>query len=955
MELNLFSDHSRAALFTAFCLVQIAIGRAQDFTIIAENQNLYTVDINACEITFLSSISPPHVSFADITYTPDGQLWGISTVGRLYRVNPNTGATILMTTIPQGSFSFYTSLVADQNGLIYTVGSNGNTYTYNPATDTAEFLGQSAYGSAGDLTFVDGQLVMAGTSNQMIAIDLDEPANSLPILNFNVGGSIFGVVTFVENCENTVTYASNNSTQGNIFAIDFANGDLTPVCNAGVVIYGAASELEFLAAAPLELESIQTTPTTCAEPLGSITVEVSGGNGGLLYSLNGQSPQSSNVFNNLLPGSYSILTEDSFGCTLEIEVEVASEDEAPAIQDVLLQGTTCGAINGSLTILAAEGQPPYAYSIDGLVFQNENLFGSLPPGTYPATIRDAQGCTDAIEVSIDSSTAPLISELDIDPCEAAGVNLSIAAFSGTPPYVYSIDGMAFQPEAVFEDIPSGLLTVTVADAAGCEVFETVNVPEATPLPELSLTTAPVSCTNDGGTINIGAGPFTGLSFSLDGGPFQDTSSFTALPAGTYTVTVQNEVGCTAVLEAVVDDLEDGPQLQEVFIQNTTCGEENGRLDLLVERGTPPFLYQLGNGAPQSSSVFDALPAATYVLNVTDAQGCTLEVAAAVGESHPLSFSVATVPCGPGASALTIEATGGSGLGLEYRINSGIWQTGPLFYGLSSGIFTVEARDSDGCGARREVELAAVPALSLTLDFVSGCGPGESALQVSGSGGNGGLQYQLNSGMLQTAGLFTGLSAGDYLLSVTDSAGCLSEVLEVAVPGAAPLRLSVQDIQPARCALPNGRLTLAGAGGTPPYAYTVGGQVQSGAAFEGLSSSPLPLLLTDAEGCTRVDTIDLPSACPVYAPSAFSPNGDGRNDRFELFSGLPFFVARYQIFDRWGGLVYEAVGFESRATNQYWDGTAAGKPLNAGHYTYFIEILDSQEKPIALKGGVMLAR
>ncbi|MEQ8704435.1 MAG: gliding motility-associated C-terminal domain-containing protein [Phaeodactylibacter sp.] len=955
MNANLTRRPLRALLPLLFLLVPGTNAWSQDFTIIAENQNLYSVDIDACEVTFLSSISPPSVSFTDITYTPDGQLWGISADGRLYRVSPNTGATVLMTTIPQGSFSFYTSLVADQNGLIYTVGSNGNVYTYNPATDTAEFLGQSNYGSAGDLTFVDGQLVMAGISNQMIEIDLDNPGNSTPVLNFSVGGSIFGVVTFVEDCENTVTYASNDSWQGAIFSIDFVNGDLIPVCNAGVVIYGAASELEFLAAAPLELETLQIVPTSCAVPLGAVTVEISGGNGGLMYSLDGQGAQSSNVFDSLLPGTYTILVEDDFGCTLEVEAEVEAIGSAPVIESVEVEGTTCGDTNGSLAILAEGGETPYEFSIDGATFGNANLFSDLPSGTYLATVSDAQGCTDEVEIEIDSSSAPLINGIDIDPCEAAGVRLTISVLNGIAPYTYSINGVDFQSGPVFNNIPSGTLTVTVRDEAECESMLDIEVPEATPLPTLSTTTTPVSCTNDGGTVTVNTGSATGLAFSLDGSTFADNPVFAALPAGTYTVTVQNELGCTENFEVTVEDLEDGPQVAELEIENTTCGAGNGRLELSISSGTPPFTYQLGTGAPQPSPVFENLSPGTYQLNVEDGQGCTLEVAAAIGESLPLSINVAAAPCGAGASTLSIETTGGSSMGLEYRLNQGIWQPDPLFDSLDPGLYTVEARDSGGCMDSREVEIAAVPALTLDLDFVRGCGPGESALKVSGSGGNGGLRYQLNSGAVQTSGVFTGLSAGSYQLSVVDSAGCSSEDLQVDVPGAQPLQLSVQSTQPARCAEPNGTLTLAGNGGTPPYAYAVNGQVQNGSFFEGLPTGIASLLLTDAEGCTRADSLELVSECPVYAPSAFSPNGDGRNDRFELFSGLPFFVVRYQIFDRWGGLLYEAAGFDSDTRSLYWDGTAAGDPVNTGYYTYYIEVLDGQEKPLAFKGGVMLVQ
>ncbi|NRA52384.1 MAG: gliding motility-associated C-terminal domain-containing protein [Phaeodactylibacter sp.] len=936
-------------------LLPVYKAQAQDFTIIAENQNLYSVDIGTCEVTLLASVNALGVTLADITYTPDGQLWGIATDGRLYRINTNTGAVVLMVVIPMGNFSFYTSLVADQNGLIYTVGSNGNTYTYDPVTGETTFLGQCNYGSAGDLTFVDGQLVMAGISNQMIAIDLENPGNSSALLNFNVGGSIFGVVTFVEDCENTVTYASSDSSLGTIFSIDFESGALTPVCNANQIIYGAASELEFLAAAPLVAELVETEPTSCAAPVGTISITVSGGNGGLMYSLDGQNFQSSNVFNNLLPGAYTITVEDGFGCMLEVEVEVESLGDAPAVQEVMIQGTSCGAENGIVTILAENGMPPYEFSINGSDFQVSNLFEGVPAGMYTAIVRDMQGCTDGVEVTIDSSSGPAIEDISIDPCEASGVILNVSVAGGAMPYTYSIDGLSFQTDSAFTAVPSGLITVIAVDAAGCEISEMIEVPEVSPLPELSLNISPVSCANNGGSISVIPEPMTDLSYSINGEPFSGSPIFEGLSAGAYSITVRNDAGCTAVLDAVVLDLEDAPQVGALIIENTTCGENNGRLQVNMENGTPPFTYQLEMGVPQADAVFDNLPSGTYTLLIEDTQGCSIETAAVVAGSTPLSIEVQVSPCGVGASGLMVEISGGSSTGQEFRINQGQWQAEPEFGNLNPGAFTVEARDETGCMDVADVIIEEVPALLLQLDFVRGCGPGESALQVTGNGGNDGLSYQLNSGPSQASGLFTGLSAGNYQLSVSDSLGCISEVLEVAVPGATPLNLNIQEIISARCAAPNGELLLSASGGTSPYFFAVEGVEQSTPRFDNLSSGVLSVLVIDAEGCSRGDSVLLVSDCPIYAPSAFSPNGDGRNDRFELFSGLPFFVVKYQIFDRWGGLLFESGGFNSDSFEQYWDGTAAGEPLNTGYFTYFIEVLDANDQPIALEGGVMLVR
>ncbi len=944
----------RAAVLSGLLLVSAAL-TAQDFLVVTESSRLYAIDIGNCEATLLSTLQPPFISLTDITFTPDGQLWGVRSSGELYLVNSNTGEQTLQGQLPQGGGAFFTSLVADQNGLIYSVGANGDLSTYDPDTDTPDYLGNVGYGSAGDLTFVDGQLVMAGSSNQMIAINLDNLEDSGPILDFSVGGSIFGIVTFVADCENTVTYASNDSDAGTVFSIDFDTGNLQPVCDVGQVIYGAASELEFLAAAPLVLEDLQSIGSTCAEAAGQLSISVSGGNGGLTYSLDGQNYQAASTFTNLLPGTYTIYVEDDFGCQLEVEAEVEALGSPPAILSVAAEGTVCGEPNGSLLITAGSGTPPYTYSLDGIDFQGNDTFTGLASGTYIATVMDAEGCTAEAEAVVDSSAALQILGVEPDPCQANGTQLSIDATGGTPPYTYELEGFGTQADSLFSGVPGGSYTLMVMDEDGCSDSAVIEVPESTPLPVLSATVEPVSCANEGGAVTVDLVNTDGLQFSLDGTVFSDSPAFEEVAAGNYTLVVRNEAGCTSELPVTVEDLEDAPVLEPVNIRNTTCGEANGRVEAVVSSGTPPFSFQLGNAAPQATGVFEALPPGLYPLTVVDEQGCSVESTVSVGESTPLMLSVSVEACGPGASALRVEANGGSGMGLQYQLGQQGWQASPDFEGLGPGLYNLSAEDSDGCMAAAQATIEEADPLELMLDFVRGCGPGESALRVSGAGGTGPLRYQLNSSAPQSSGLFANLSAGLFRLQVLDTVGCISEELMVEVPEVDPLRLSVQTAEPARCAEDNGRLALAAAGGTPPYAFAVASLAQSTPEFSAIPGGPVPIQVEDQAGCVRSDTIELGVECPIYAPTAFSPNGDGYNDRFVLFSGLPFFVVKYQIYDRWGGLVYEANDFGGAELGAYWDGRYGSEPAGGGQYAYHIEARDGQGLPVLLKGGILLVR
>jgi len=91
---------------------------------------------------------------------------------------------------------------------------------------------------------------------------------------------------------------------------------------------------------------------------------------------------------------------------------------------------------------------------------------------------------------------------------------------------------------------------------------------------------------------------------------------------------------------------------------------------------------------------------------------------------------------------------------------------------------------------------------------------------------------------------------------------------------------------------------------------------------------------------------------TMVPTAFSPNGDGRNDRFRVITwGEPSVIRSFRVFDRWGNQVYGAVG---SSADRGWDGYVNGSPAEVGTYYYAIE-LESAGSSLFYKGDVMLMR
>ena len=232
-----------------------------------------------------------------------------------------------------------------------------------------------------------------------------------------------------------------------------------------------------------------TQDTECTLDNGTITITATGGTAPLMYSIDGGATFSTNpVFTNVMEGTYDIVVSDAGSCMVTDMITVMGPSNVTA-SATSTQDTECILDNGTITITATGGTPPYMYSIDGgITFDASPIFTDLSDGIYNIIVNDAGSCSYSGMATIDGPDPLIVLENSFDDtdCELDNGRIVITASGGTPPYTYSIDGVSFVTDNEITNLAPGLYDVVVRDDQNCqEVINGIEIGE----PDCSITGA----------------------------------------------------------------------------------------------------------------------------------------------------------------------------------------------------------------------------------------------------------------------------------------------------------------------------------------------------------------------------------------------------------------------------------------------------------------------------------
>lgn len=362
---------------------------------------------------------------------------------------------------------------------------------------------------------------------------------------------------------------------------------------------------------------------------------------------------------------------------------------------------------------------------------------------------------------------------------------------------------------------------------------------------------------DGFADLVQSGGTAPLTYSLNGGPEQDSPSFTDLAAGDYTAVVTDSEGCTDTLLFGLSE-PDTLSLSLQLVTPVSCfGNEEAVISSSVSGGNGGFVYNWSTGLTGDEPQASGLPSGTYSLSITDSRGCEAEASLSFGQpdSLSISFTAENASCASTANgSLQAFVSGGTS---PYTYD---WSNGaatPSLANLPAGEYCLTVIDANGCAQTRCVALSSPPALlidSVATSAVLCNGEATGTASVFPSGGTLPYSYQWDDALSQSGATANMLSAQTYNVQVTDANGCgVMQQLMISEPP--PLSLDFE-VQAVNCKDgSDGRVTALPSGGIEPYDYSWSDNQNSPVAT-GLSAGSLQLSLTDANGCVLEASVEV---------------------------------------------------------------------------------------------------
>jgi subtilisin-like proprotein convertase family protein len=565
------------------------------------------------------------------------------------------------------------------------------TFSWSNSATTEDLTALMAGNYTGTITDANGCSVVAGP------ITVGEPTAIAPtvdaVVDASCNGGMDGSIS-ISVAGGTAPYTfswSNSATTEDLTALMAGNytGTITDA-NGCSVVAGPITVGEPTAIAPTVDAVVDASCNGGMD--GSISISVAGGTAP--YTFSWSNSATTEDLTALMAGNYTGTITDANGCSVVAGPITVGEPTAIAPTVDAVTDANCGASDGAINISVSGGTAPYTFLWSNGA-TTEDLTG-IAAGSYTGTITDANGCSVvAGPIAVGNITTLAGTITATDPlCNGAATGaIDLNVTGGTAPYTF-----AWSNSATTEDLTgliAGAYSVTITDANSCVITESTTIQEPTAIAIAVDATTDVSCNGDAdGSIDISVSGGTG-AYTFSWSNSATTEDLTGLTVGSYTGTITDANGCTAVGGPIAIN---EPTAIAIAVDATTdvsCnGDADGSIDISVSGGTGAYTFSWSNSS--TTEDLTALAAGAYTGTITDANGCEA-VGGPITINEPTALTLVVTDNGNGTA--TAATTGGTA---PYSYN---WSTGSTdSTATGTGTLSVTVTDANGCTALDSVTI-----------------------------------------------------------------------------------------------------------------------------------------------------------------------------------------------------------------------------------------------------------
>ncbi len=564
----------------------------------------------------------------------------------------------------------------------------------------------------------------------------------------------------------------------------------------------------------------------------------------------------------------TLVVTNSIGCKDTATMPFTVPSPLVMTVDQVTHVSCNGADDGAIDITVSGGTPAYIITwSNGATTEDISV---LAPNIYSVTVTDQLGCDEERQITITQPDS-LLTTIS-SPTVQGGYNIScngdadgfvnLTVTGGTPPYAYNWSNGAGSED--INPLGPGTYTVTVTDNNGCSAINSITLTEP-PVLSVTVTGTHISCLggSDGTATAVVTGGTPPYNYNW-GGP-----NLTGLSAGTYAAVITDANGCFASASILL--VEPAQLTVTTTKTNVTCyGGSDGALVTNVSGGTPFYAWLWSNGSTTPN--ISGLTAGLYAVTITDLNGCTATTARNIAQPDSFNFSaiVSDALCnGSSDGAIDLTVIGNTS---PYTFNWSNGGTTEDLTGLTAGTYSATITDANSCTGTFSTTVNEPPVLTsfmiVTDPLCNGGNDGSADLSFNG----GTPPYTYTWGHGPNSQDVFGLSAGSYIVTITDANSCVRiDTAEVNEP---PALATTQVVTDANChGSSDGAIDLTITGGTPGYTYMWSNGATT-ADISGLTAGAYTVSVTDNHNCLHTATITVGEPGPLTLTANITDAGCG---------------------------------------------------------------------------------